>query len=136
MKMIKVPVLFIHVEQDFFLFGEKKLYLDTCLQIKKEEDESMTILEYGKRSFYANQNVCVELFRDQGYIHRKVNRFDLLELWFRYGISLSLSESRSILRPLVTFENYKSLRPMLLGYEKIVLEQLALQGGFRKVLFE
>ena len=96
----------------------------------------MTLLDYGKRSACNSQNLCVELFNNRGYLHKNVNRFDLFKLWFQYGLSIPLSEEPSIFRPVIKFYNQNSLSTILLGYEKELLEQCAMQNGCRKVLFE
>lgn len=137
MQIISVPTVVVHVSPDQFTFSQNTVsQLDTCIHIQIETNGHMTILDFGNRLACTDQTMCVELFRNQGYIHKNVNRFDLLELWFQHGLSIPLTKSPSIFRPVIKFKNYTSLSVIFLGYEKVILEQVALQSGCRKVVFE
>lgn len=137
MQIISAPTVVVHVNLDQFTFTKNTVsQLDTCIHIKIETNGHMTILDFGNRLACTDQPTCVDLFRNQGYIHKNVNRFDLFELWFQHGLSISLTKSPSIFRPIIKYENYTSLNVIFLGFEKVILEQVALQSGCRKVVFE
>lgn len=134
---MKSYLIYVEIGIERFNFQSEDINysLDTCLHIT-QADNKLVISVIGQRGLVLPGVSVVELFKPDDHFFRDITRYNLLQIFMRYGIELWNKNEPHLFRPTISYKFVERLDKVLLGYQQIILERAGIEGGARKILFE
>ncbi len=131
------PTITVEVDPDYFKFtnGNNQIQLETSLNFIMENNLYTPMQIGGNKDIPGS--ICINLFDPNIKENPELNRFNALQLFIEYGIG-KMFEKKLLpqLRPLIIFQKDEKLSKIFCGYQKGLLQSVAILAGARDVQFE
>ncbi len=125
----------VEVSPDYFRFIHKGQEVIFRTVIYISNDGRPRVLGVGDDPVPAESNIRVDLFKAEVQRDDSVDKAECLGAFFRYCIRKSMGR-RIMIRPRIIFRNTESLRMILCGYQKVILDRAAMNAGAHECLFQ
>ena len=127
----------IEVSPERFVFNRDGEIISLKTKIYLSDDPTERKVLGFSDDFVATQPyVCVELFQEnEAGILPDLGKSECLDAYLRHAFRL-ITRRSAFVRPLVVFNNSKSLNSLLCGYQDKVLLTSAMNAGARECTFE
>lgn len=123
------------VSPDYFHFMRKGQEVIFRTVIYISNDGRPRVLGVGDNSVPAEPNIRLDLFKPEVQRTDSVDKVECLDAFFRYCIRKTVGR-RTMIRPRIIFTNTESLRMILCGYQKVILNRAAMNAGAHECLFK
>jgi hypothetical protein len=125
----------VDVSPDYFCFKKKGQEKKFRAVIFVSAHGNPRILGVGDDQIMTEPNIRIDLFKGEDSTIRDNDKANYLEAFFRHCILMTYNR-RALIRPRIVFRNSSSLKGILCGYQKLILENTALTAGARECVFK